>query len=273
MGIVIGVDIGGSTTKICGFDSKKCLISPLFVKANDPLASFYGAFGKFTDENGISLNKIEKVMITGVGSSFITSQTVYGLPTVHVEEFDAIGLGGRFLSGLDNTIVVSMGTGTAMVHVNGNSTVYLGGTGMGGGTLLGLSKLLINVESIEHICDLAESGDISKIDLRIGDITQKNIIPTLPAHTTASNFGKVSDIATNSDIALGTINLVFETIAMIALFAARSCNVHDIVLTGNLTRLPLCSKLFAGMTEMFHKNFIIPENAQYGTVIGAALLA
>ena len=98
MGIVIGVDIGGSTTKICGFDSQKRLITPLFVKANDPLASFYGAFGKFTDENKILLNQIDKVMITGVGSSFVSSQTVYGLPTCHVEEFNAIGLGAFFIS-------------------------------------------------------------------------------------------------------------------------------------------------------------------------------
>lgn len=273
MGIVIGVDIGGSTTKICGFDAEKRLISPLFVKANDPLASFYGAFGKFTDENGILLNQIDKVMITGVGSSFITSDTVYGLPTRHVEEFNAIGIGGKFLSGLENAIVVSMGTGTAIVHVNKNSTVYLGGTGMGGGTLLGLSKLLINVESIEHISALAEEGDISKIDLRIADITKKDIIPTLPDYTTASNFGKVSDVATNGDIALGTINLVFETVAMVSIFAARSCNITDIVLTGNLTRIPQCSRMFAKLSEMFHVNFIIPQNSQYGTVIGAALLA
>ncbi|MBQ9941010.1 MAG: type II pantothenate kinase [Clostridia bacterium] len=273
MGIVIGVDIGGSTTKICGFDSSKRLISPLLVKANDPLASFYGAFGKFTDENNILLNQIDKVMITGVGSSFISSQTIYGLPAFHVEEFDAIGLGGKFLSGLSNAIVVSMGTGTAIVHVNDTSTVYLGGTGMGGGTLLGLSKLLINVGSIDNLCALAETGDISNIDLRIGDMTSKNIIPTLPAHITASNFGKVSDVATHGDIALGTINLVFETIAMVAIFAARSKNITDIVLTGNLTRIPIASNLFKELNNLFHVNFLIPENSQYGTVIGAALLA
>lgn len=273
MGIVIGVDIGGSTTKICGFDSNEQLISPLFVKANDPLASFYGAFGKFTDENKISLEDIEKVMITGVGSSFVTSNSVYGLPTVHVEEFNAIGLGGKFLSNLDNAIVVSMGTGTAIVHINGKKSNYLGGTGMGGGTLIGLSKLLINVESIEHISSLAQDGDISNIDLRIADITKKDIIPTLPGYTTASNFGRVSDVASNSDIALGTINLVFETIAMVAIFAARSKNIKDIVLTGNLTRIPQCSKTFSLLSEMFHVNFIIPDNSQYGTVIGAALMA
>ena len=50
MGVVVGIDIGGSTTKIVGFDEKKNLIHPMFVTADDPITSIYGAFGKFTDE-------------------------------------------------------------------------------------------------------------------------------------------------------------------------------------------------------------------------------
>ena len=73
MGIVIGIDVGGSTTKIVGFrdiDGKRELISPQLVKANDPLTATYGAFGKFTDENGIKISDIDKVLMTGVGSSY-----------------------------------------------------------------------------------------------------------------------------------------------------------------------------------------------------------
>ena len=73
MGVVIGIDIGGSTTKIVGFNEDKKLIAPMFVTANDPITSVYGAFGKFLDENGLELDDIEKVMITGVGSSYISN--------------------------------------------------------------------------------------------------------------------------------------------------------------------------------------------------------
>ena len=131
----------------------------------------------------------------------------------------------------------------------------------------------LSTNDIDKIQELAAEGNVGKIDLRIGDMTSKNIIPTLPAHITASNFGKVSDVATHGDIALGTINLVFETIAMVAIFAARSKNITDIVLTGNLTRIPIASNLFKELNNLFHVNFLIPENSQYGTVIGAALLA
>ena len=116
--IVVGIDVGGSTTKIVGFTlDSVAMISPMYVKAGDPVASVYGAFGKFTSENGIAINDIERVMITGVGSSFI-GENIYGIPTDHVTEFTCIGLGGLYLSGLDEAVVISMGTGTATVHAS-----------------------------------------------------------------------------------------------------------------------------------------------------------
>ncbi|NLC53245.1 MAG: pantothenate kinase, partial [Firmicutes bacterium] len=95
MGMVIGIDVGGSTTKIVGLHENK-LYSPLFVKANDPVASIFGAFGKFINANELTLNDIKHVMITGVGSSYI-DQPLYGIPTTKVDEFRAIGKGGLFL--------------------------------------------------------------------------------------------------------------------------------------------------------------------------------
>ena len=75
MGVVIGIDVGGSTTKIVGFhkqEHRRELIAPLFVKATDPMTSIYGAFGKFTDLNGLALTDIEQVLMTGVGSSYLS---------------------------------------------------------------------------------------------------------------------------------------------------------------------------------------------------------
>ena len=91
MGKVIGIDIGGSTTKIVGFDGN-IMIDPLLVRANDPIASVYGAFGKFLNTHSLKIEDIERVMITGVGSSFINNR-LFGIPTGKVDEFMAIGLG------------------------------------------------------------------------------------------------------------------------------------------------------------------------------------
>lgn len=287
---VVGIDIGGSTTKIVGFHfesgKQPQLIAPQLVHAADPLTSLYGAFGKFTTQNGLALDSINRVMMTGVGSSFSES-AIYNLPTKKASEFACIALGGLYLSGLQEAIVVSMGTGTALVHAKAHAVdadgkprvsnetdtdiEYLGGTGVGGGTLMGLSGKILGMRDIDHISDLAKGGDLANVDLRIGDISERDIASTLRATTTASNFGKLSDTATKADIALGIINLVFETVGMVAVFAARGRNVKDIVLTGTLALLPQAKMVFASLTEMFGVNFIIPAKAQYATAIGASL--
>jgi type II pantothenate kinase len=275
MSYVIGIDVGGSTTKIVGFHERtRELVAPQVVRANDPVTATYGAFGKFTDENNINFSDVSRVMMTGVGSSHV-KKNLYGLDCQKVEEFEAIGRGGLYLSGLSEALVVSMGTGTALVHANAEGKMnYLGGTGVGGGSLMGLSKLLLKAENVEHIEEYAASGNLANIDLRISDITAKGREEFLFDELTASNFGNVSDVATKEDVALGIVNMVYETIGMVSIFGARSVGVSDIVLTGNLTRLAYCKKkadFFNSMKATYGVNFIMPERAQFATVIGAAL--
>ena len=169
-----------------------------------------------------------------------------------------------------------MGTGTAMVHARSDGTMkYLGGTGVGGGTLMGLSKLLLNAETMDHIEMFAEAGSLDNIDLKIKDMTASTSLDHLEADLTAANFGKLSDLASKDDLALGIMNLVFETVGMVSVFAARSAGVKDIILTGNITRLAHCKRKF----EEFNRlevarglNFIIPERSRFSTAIGAAMI-
>ncbi len=277
MSVIIGIDVGGSTTKIVGFKlegGERKLIEPQFVRANDPITATYGAFGKFTDENRISIKEIDKIMMTGVGSSYV-KRDLYGLECLRVSEFNAIGLGGIYLSALPEALVVSMGTGTALVHATDSGKMdYLGGTGVGGGTLMGLSKLLLAAESIKHIEEYAEGGDLANIDLRIKDMTAVGSKSTLSADLTASNFGNVSDLASKDDIARGILNMVYETVGMVSIFAARSVGVENIVLTGNLTRLAFCKEkfdFFNSIKAIYGMNFLMPKRSEFATVIGTAL--
>lgn len=276
MRTVIGIDIGGSTTKIVGIRTDGTsveLIEPIFVRATDAITSVYGAFGKFTMQNNLTLSDIDRVLMTGVGSSFI-DKPLYSLKCEKVSEFNSVGNGGLYLSGLDEAIVVSMGTGTAIMHAKreGERTVteYLGGTGVGGGTLLGLSRRMIGVDTIEHLEQLCEGGDLSNVDLRIKDMSSDHTFQ-INDEITASNFGKLSDIASQNDVALGIANMVGETIAMLAVFAARSYNLKNVVLTGNLTAIKAVARVFEGLETFFGVRFIIPERSQFATVIGAAL--
>ncbi|MDE6648220.1 MAG: pantothenate kinase, partial [Prevotella sp.] len=103
MGIVIGIDVGISTTKIVGLHDGR-VVSPIRITAADPVTSLYGAFGKYLHDNNISLGDVEQVMVTGVGSAYI-DEPLYGLPTGKTDEFLADGLGARFGSGLTKAIV------------------------------------------------------------------------------------------------------------------------------------------------------------------------
>ena len=88
---------------------------------------------------------------------------------------------------------------------------------------------------------------------------------------TASIFGKLDDMASKNDLALGIVNMVFESIGMLAVFAARSKKTRDVVLTGNLSKMPQAVPIFEILSQMFDMNFVIPKNSEFATVIGAAL--
>ena len=268
MGVVIGIDVGGSTTKIVGIAGDR-IQNPIFVKAGDPLTSLFGAFGKYIYDNNIDLAEVEKVVLTGVGSAYI-DQPLYGLPTAKIDEFLANGLGAQYRLGLDRLLVASMGTGTSFVRVEGERIEHIGGLGIGGGTILGLSKLMLKTADFRQIVALAEVGSLDGIDLRIRDITP-HPLPGLPLDVTASIFGKADTNARAEDIALGILHMVLQTVGQGAVFASMNSGIHDIVLIGNLTRLSQCEPIFSRLEDIYHVHFIVPKYAEYRTAIGAAL--
>lgn len=270
MGIIIGIDIGGSTTKIVGFEDKTLKI-PTFVKADNPIASLFGALGKFLYDNSIQLNAIDKIMITGVGSAYV-DQPLYGIPTYKVDEFTCNGLGGRYFTGLNDLIVVSMGTGTSLVEVHGDSIVHTGGIGIGGGTIIGLSSLLLKTQEISQIMELASRGDLGNVDLQIQDISRM-ALPGLPLDATASNFGKVRSQVNEEDIAIGLINMVLQCIGKTAILSSLNSGINHFVMIGNLAKFPQCQGIFHSLETMFDVHFILHPQAEYGTSIGAALAA
>lgn len=271
MSIVIGIDVGISSTKILGIENGKRIKSPMCVKGiEDPEAALYGALGKYISENGIDLNDIEHLMITGMGTKQVKSP-IYELPTEFVDEFMANGLGARFDSGLDHIIVVSMGTGTSLVRVDGNDIQHIGGIGMGGGTLQGLSHLLLGSSNVQHVQNMALRGEISQINMSIGDITTDGL-NELTADATASLFAKANKTnPDDSDIAKGLVWMVLETIGSCAVLSQLNGGFKDFVLIGNLTRLEECKEVFPMMEELYGVHFIIPKYAPYCTALGAAI--
>ena len=268
MGIIIGIDVGISTTKIVGLKNGD-ITSPTRITAADPITSLYGAFGKYLYDNGIALGEVKRVMITGVGSAYIDSP-VYGLPTEKADEFVADGLGARFETGIDRMIVVSMGTGTSLVQCCGDDIRHIGGLALGGGTLMGLSRIILQTDDIHQITALAANGNLANIDVRIGDISP-NPLPGLPKNATAALFGNAKNDAAKEDIALGIITTVLQTIGSSTILASQGSGIKDYVLIGNLTLLPQCKEVFSGLDKLYGVHFIIPTHSEFCTAIGAAL--
>ncbi len=268
MGIVVGLDVGGSMTKIVAMRDKK-ILAKCTVRATDPVTSAFGALGRLIDENGWQIGDVSQVNITGVGASF-PAGPLLGIKTVVVTEFLATGLGGLYLSGLDHAVVVSMGTGTAYLDASYEKVRHLIGSGVGGGTLVGLSNALIHVDDAVKLSEFAEGGDLLNVDLTIGDIS-KSEIPGLPMNITASNFGKVNDDLSKEDMVLGVFNTVYQAIGTMSVLAARNCGLKDIVLTGQLSALKQCKEIIGAFGELYNMNFIISEDAQYATAIGSCI--
>jgi len=268
MKIKVGLDIGGSTTKIVGMQDGK-IIAREIVRAADPVTSAFGAVGKLINDHSISVNDIEQINITGVGSGY-PQAPIFGIKTVVVEEFKATGLGGLYLSGLEHAVVVSMGTGTAYLEATKNSVRHIIGSGVGGGTLVGLGMALTGTSDAVKLSDMATSGDILKCDLNIGDIT-KNGVTGLPMNVTASNFGKAADDLSREDKMAGVFNLVYQAVGTVAVMASRQCNLKDIVFTGQLTDLKECQQYLLPFEDLYGVNMIIPEDAVFATALGSCL--
>jgi len=268
--MVLGIDVGGSTTKIVGLKSCGECIGMMQVEAGDQITSAFGAFGKFTSAYKLSISEIKQIVVTGVGASYLDAG-MYNIPTKRVDEFLAIGLGGLRMANLPEAIIVSVGTGTALVRATENGIKHIGGSGVGGGTLINLAERFAGAHSFASITNLAAGGNLAEVDLRLSDISREKI-GNLPPHTTVSNLGKIQDTATHGDIALGLVNMIFESIGMMAVFATLNDSVKDVVLIGSLSVIDQAAAVFDTLAKLHPDNrFHIPNDAIFATAIGAAL--
>lgn len=270
MSIIIGIDAGISSTKIIGIENGERIMAPMTVKSSDASSAIYGALGKYLNDNDTTLESVEQVMLTGIGAKDLKLPMI-GRPTAKVDEFIANGMGARFDSGLDHMIVVSMGTGTSLVRVDGDEIRHIGGIGMGGGSLQGLARLLLGTSNVKEISNMADKGNPAHVNLLIEDIC-KDELGNLTGDATASLFAKVLQrTPDDNDIAAGLIHMVLETIGSAAVLSQLNGGFRDFVLVGGLTELSLCREVFPLMEKLYSVHFHIPKYAPYCTALGAAL--
>jgi len=181
------------------------------------------------------------IAVTG-GRSWQLPDSLGAARLVKVDEPMATAVGGLLEDAPIPAIVVSLGTGTGIVLADPPSAPQrLVGSGIGGGTLLGLAKLLLGTTDVARIGALARRGQVGHCDLTVGDILGGGIGP-VPADATAAHFARVARpgaaAPSPEDIAAALTNLVGQSALRLAFEAARVHQARSIVLLGHVLDVP-----------------------------------
>jgi len=268
----ISIDFGITVTDIIKRDNDVLLHEMTLSKEEPSLSLLKNLFTDIDFNSGVNL-----LAVTG-GKHLNIGDEIESTKIVHVNEIDAVGEGAMNLSGLsgkDPIIIVSAGSGTACILAQDGNFMHCSGTGVGGGTVLGLSKLLLGTTDPVEIPELAKAGNESGVDLILEDVVS-GPIGELPSDTTAVNFGKISKIdseISKQDIAAGIVNLVGQTAARVATSVATTFNAREIVVVG---RSPSFNGLKNSLEQAasimgFSPHF--PKNGEYASALGALLVA
>lgn len=222
--------------------------------------------------------RIAAVAVSG-GRSRLLPDDHRGVPLIKVPEPTASAAGALALAGSDRALVVSCGTGTAMIDADrtAGSYTHVTGTPMGGGTLEGLGQLLLGLSNGADIAALAEQGSAAGVDTTLGDVLG-GALGQLPPTATAVSFGRVTSLRgppQDEDVAAGLCVMVAQNIAFIALNAAKAVGAEQVVFVGRVARFPPISHMLKAVFAVYHFPTVplIPEHGEIATALGAALVA
>ncbi len=184
-----------------------------------------------------------------------------GAPELAAQE--GIALPARYL-------LVSLGTGTSILLLADGKSERVGGSALGGGTLLGLGQLLLGTASFSEITALAARGDRRNVDLLVGDIYEGSELP-LSRDLNASSFAKLAS-RKPEDIAHALTGLIGENLGLICGHLAQVHGATCILYCGStLTQNPALRAVLTGLGRMTSRQVAFLERGAFGGAVGAAL--
>ncbi|CAM3791297.1 type II pantothenate kinase [Mesobacillus thioparans] len=196
-----------------------------------------------------------------------------------IDEFSAVCEGSRHLkmkeamSGSAPYILVNIGTGTSWFTVDGAEYERVLGSGMGGGTFMGLGRIFSEGDGFFDLVSLAASGDKSNVDLLVKDIYYPEKAP-IDGELTASNFAKSQEITSSSpaDKMASLNNMIAETLTLLTVQAASLHNIKQAVFIGSTLagNKPLQNSLETYCRMSGIEPFFL-ENGEFSGAIGAML--
>lgn len=258
----IGVDCGGSYTDCVALDGRKVAYTFSCPSREFNEKKLFNELDSKLKKQGMAFEDRD-IRVTGSRNAMRKSKLK------HVGEIESIGLGAAFLSGKREFVAASVGTGTAIASFKNGLAKHEGGTAVGGGTLEGLSKLLLACNAVEAHA-LALKGT-SRLDKSVKDIVGSGV-GLVPGNATASNFGAVRPNASKEDVARSLFNLVGETVGVCASLCAQKTRVKTAVFVGRASVFPLIRKQAQFACRLYGIRAIFPAKSEYATAIGAALL-
>ena len=225
-----------------------------------------------------------RVGVTGGGGERLGRE----LPgAVAVNEFAAWGAGAAAMLADDDAgdapaeryLLVSLGTGTSVLLVDGLSVSRVGGTALGGGTLVGLAAGLLGTGEFERIVALARRGSRREVDLLVSDIYRAGGIP-LAGDLTAANFGKLAprlragERVAPEHLAHALMGLLGENIALVCTGLAAAAQVRRIVFGGSTLRdNDALAEILGGITRALGREPVFLRRGEFAGALGALLLA
>ena len=264
--MLVAIDFGISNTDIGVSDKHETVFYSAPSKPSKMNSDYIKDILKKYD---IEISDIKIIGVTG-GKSSNLDDSLDGIKIVKINEIEAIGLGAKKLYGIENesALVVSAGTGTACVQVQGNDFNHLGGIAVGGGMLEGLGSLLFKNSKGFEINEFGAKGSRNELDLLIGDVVNK--IGNLSPEITAVNFGQAINTSadTMENTAAALCNMIGEVIGTIAYLNAYLIGSDKACFTGRTSYL---SEIVNGINqrlELAGIKGLYNDNREYGNVIG-----
>ncbi|HEX7063852.1 MAG TPA: type II pantothenate kinase [Bacillales bacterium] len=259
----IGIDVGGTLIKVAYADEGDVTYRKFPANQLNEAASW-------VREN------FSEAEICVTGGKAALFQTALERETRTLVEFDATCRGIQYLLNsagisLESFILTNAGTGTSIHFVKGKEHSRVGGSGIGGGTIMGLSSLLTGVQEYGKIVRVAERGNRGTIDLKVRHIYEGSE-PPISGDLTASNFGRISEGRDEKDMLASVIGLVGESVATVSVFAAEQRGVSSIVFIGSsFVENVVLKEVVKSYTSLKGMQPVFVENGEYSGAVGALL--
>ncbi|KON88678.1 pantothenate kinase [Sporosarcina globispora] len=261
----IGIDAGGSLLKIAFEEHGQ---------------THYKSYS--IDELNSSMNWLKMtaagapIALTGGKAEYLKKEFFQNARIV--SEFEANCIGASYLMKQDDLFyvkyfLINIGTGTSICLNNNGTISRLFGSGIGGGTFMGLGSLLTGEKDFSKLVSLAGKGTSESADLLVKDIYSPYGSP-INGSLTASNFGKTlhADNISKEDKAASLTKMIAETIVLLSAQSAAQHQTDAIIYIGSTLKnnVPL-KQLLEKYTAMLGLNPVFVQNGEFSGAMGALL--